>query len=261
MTDYYLDTNREQRFFGCSFKQFLPREKHCERTADYDVLLLMLRGTLRFTEDGVSVELHPGEYYVQRAFLCQNGDDESDLPYYFYVHFYGAYTEDKTGMPLRGVFSEELLKPDIGALEEAFESPFADYIDRSICFYRILSDLRLRCSRDGFGVARLAKNYIDTHFAGELSLTALEDQLNYSHDYIIREFRREFGTTPYRYLTWKRVEYAKRRLALTDAKVSQISRDLGYRDDSGFYRAFYSATGETPMRWKEDHAENNENAK
>ena len=49
-----------------AFRRFLPGERHITRVESGDVLLLMLEGTLRFTEDGVPVELTRGEYYVQQ---------------------------------------------------------------------------------------------------------------------------------------------------------------------------------------------------
>ena len=52
-----------------------------------DILLIMLDGVLRFTEDGVPVEPVGGEYYIQRKGLLQDGPEASDRPSYFYVHF------------------------------------------------------------------------------------------------------------------------------------------------------------------------------
>ena len=42
-------------------------------------------------EDGISVEVKAGEYYIQRAGLTQHARQPSDMPHYFYIHFSGAY--------------------------------------------------------------------------------------------------------------------------------------------------------------------------
>ena len=70
-----------------AFRKFLPGERHITRVESGDILLLMLDGVLRFTEDGVPVELTRGEYYIQERGLLQEGPEVSDSPYYFYLHF------------------------------------------------------------------------------------------------------------------------------------------------------------------------------
>ena len=52
-----------------AFRKFLPNERHITRVESSDILLLMLDGVLRFTEDGVPVELSRGEYYIQQRGL------------------------------------------------------------------------------------------------------------------------------------------------------------------------------------------------
>ena len=44
-----------------AFRRFLPQERHITRVDGCDILLVMLDGVLRFTEDGVPVELSRGE--------------------------------------------------------------------------------------------------------------------------------------------------------------------------------------------------------
>ena len=61
-----------------AFRRFLPNERHITRVESGDILLLMLDGVLRFTEDGVPVELSGGEYYIQQRGLFQDGPEVSD---------------------------------------------------------------------------------------------------------------------------------------------------------------------------------------
>ena len=43
-----------------AFRYFLPQERHITRVDCSDILLILLDGTLRFTEDGIPVELSRG---------------------------------------------------------------------------------------------------------------------------------------------------------------------------------------------------------
>ena len=85
-------------------RQFLPEERHIDRLCGEDVLLLVRKGVLRFHEDGVLVELHAGEYYIQRAGLYQQGLLPSDAPNYFFVHFHGVFKKAKTAPVCQGPF-------------------------------------------------------------------------------------------------------------------------------------------------------------
>ncbi len=50
------------RYLHASYRTFRAGEHHITRTAEYDVLLLVLGGTLRFCEDGVPFSLPAGDY-------------------------------------------------------------------------------------------------------------------------------------------------------------------------------------------------------
>lgn len=69
----YLFTTPLPRFHTCNKKVFRPNEYHVTRLARHSVLILMLDGVLRFSEDGNDLELCFGEYYIQREGLPLRG--------------------------------------------------------------------------------------------------------------------------------------------------------------------------------------------
>ena len=84
-------------------RQFEKNECHMERTYKLSVLLLVRRGVLRFSENGVPIEVSAGEYYIQCAGLHQQGPVPSDSPNYYFIHFKGDFC--KAGaLPIRGKF-------------------------------------------------------------------------------------------------------------------------------------------------------------
>ena len=74
----YLSSQTLPRFLFSHDRVFQPGEKHVTRICSEDVLLLMFSGVLRFVEDGVPVEVHGGEYYIQKRGLLQQGVVPSD---------------------------------------------------------------------------------------------------------------------------------------------------------------------------------------
>jgi hypothetical protein len=119
----FLDFYPSPNFCACSTKIFLPNEIHVTRNYKKSVLILMLDGMLKFMEDGKEITLTRGEYYIQRQGLLQEGVPLKNPPIYFYIEFYGNYSDEKNGLALRGSFSPEKLS----GITEALESLFKDH--------------------------------------------------------------------------------------------------------------------------------------
>jgi AraC-like DNA-binding protein len=64
-----------------------------------------------------------------------------------------------------------------------------------------------------------------------------------------RQFRIMFGTSPYRYLLMRRLEFARERI-LRERPLAAVACDAGFADQAHFTRAFKSAFGLTPARYR-----------
>lgn len=241
-------------FLACSFRQFDPGEYHITRRCADSVLLLMLSGVLRFSEDGQPVELRGGEWYIQRNGLFQDAPVASDSPYYFYVHFNGCYDTkpDAGGLPLTGTFSTDIL-PLFSRLERADALPVCGGLDRQIAFLEILRALAYAqrpVGRSADTALQMAA-YLSEHCSQAVSIEHLSQRFSYSGNQIIRLFRRYLGMTPHRYLTNCRLRRAEQLLLSTCRTMAQIAADCGYEDTSVFIRAFRALHGVPPIRWRE----------
>ena len=77
-TDYiFLNPTPMPYLTDCDYKKFEPNEYHISRIVDFFVLIFMLRSSLHFIEDGVSVRVQEGEWYIQRKNLLQGADRPS----------------------------------------------------------------------------------------------------------------------------------------------------------------------------------------
>ena len=123
-TDYiFLNPAPMPYLTDCDYKKFEPNEYHISRIVDFFVLIFMLRGSLHFIEDDVSVSVQEGEWYIQRKNLRQGADRPSPGAEYYYFHFNADYTLDllnRIKLPLRGTFSASLLLPSFKKLCSLF---------------------------------------------------------------------------------------------------------------------------------------------
>ncbi|NJM26341.1 MAG: helix-turn-helix transcriptional regulator [Bacteroidia bacterium] len=91
-----------------------------------------------------------------------------------------------------------------------------------------------------------AKIFIDDNYDRDLDLDKLCAEACFSKFHFIRLFKRSYCRTPYQYLTERRIEKAKERLALGNATVSEVCFDVGFESAPSFALKFKSITGETP---------------
>ena len=231
-----------------SFRFFNPGEKHVTRLSREDVLLLVFSGVLRFSENGNAVEVSEGEYYIQKADMYQEGVVPSDSPKYFYIHFNGQYS-DQNGLPLRGNFSYEAIKPLLFRLEK-LEMSQKPILEKTTLFYQILVNL-CGVTNNEISAVQEIEQYLSENYLKEITISGLAGRFNYSEDYIIRIFKKAYGVTPYQYMINLRMQLAKQLLLSTNRSIVQISEECGYQDFSAFYRAFSKMFGCSPAKWRQ----------
>jgi Response regulator containing CheY-like receiver domain and AraC-type DNA-binding domain len=175
------------------------------------------------------------------------------------------------------VFSNQVSVPSVEHKMLEAEKSLQKHVDPNLClgFGGIASDLRevsymyeqsLKAfSADSMDTAsedrtiefvnriiRLAMNRLETEYANEdFSLGALAESLAITPNYLSALFTSETGTTFTQHLTRIRMEHAKRLLKDTKFKIYQISKEVGYSDQSYFSRIFKSLEGMSPFDYRE----------
>jgi AraC-like DNA-binding protein len=96
--------------------------------------------------------------------------------------------------------------------------------------------------------AQRARDYLNANCMRVVALEELEaatgrDRWSLSHD-----FRAFYGTSPYRYLTMRRLD-AVRRMLLAGSSLASAAADAGFADQSHMTRHFVKTFGLTPGRW------------
>ena len=98
-----------------------------------------------------------------------------------------------------------------------------------------------------------AKDLVDARYREPLDVRALARAAKLSPAHFSREFRREFGEPPHRYLLNRRLERAAALLRMTDRSVADICFTVGLRSVGSFTTSFGRMFGMTPTQYRAAH--------
>ncbi len=135
--------------------------------------------------------------------------------------------------------------------DRLFTDSTIDELEQSV--YDYLMYVLDRIERTGLSIDDLilsVKNYIDQHYAEELSLEFLADQVHLSCSYLSKLFKKELGQNLSTYILNVRLDHAKALLRTTDRKTYEIAESVGISDPVYFSRLFKKATGCTPKDYR-----------
>ena len=184
------------------------------------------------------------------------------------------------GIRLQGLPAGQLLSPDdppvfsSGEYRVCFEELFERLIeetDKKSLFFKeiaenlltIIIHLLLRVCVQSADFEKIndvyyrVKNYLDTHYAEQLTLDGLCETFFVSKSYLSHIFKELNGTSPMRYLSDVRLRQAERLLTTTALPVREIAERAGYPDECYFCRVFKKRTSTTPAAFRRSRAEEN----
>ena len=95
-----------------------------------------------------------------------------------------------------------------------------------------------------------ARDLVDARYRDPLDVKALAHAAKLSPAHFSREFRREFGESPHRYLLQRRLERAATLLRTTDRSVADICFTVGLRSVGSFTTSFGREFGMTPTQYR-----------
>ena len=220
------------------------------RVCSQDVLVLVFDGVLRFSENGIPLEIGAGEYYIQRHGLRQEGIVESDTPSYYFIHLEGTFSDKGNILPIRGKVDFNEMFPLLKKLDELYLF-HAPVVEKAAVVYQVLTLLKNQSGT--MSRSPVVMKVISAVFADlqkPFSLQDIANQCGYNKNHIIRIFKKETGKTPYAYITDIKISKAKQLLLGSDASLSQISAECGFGDYINLYKSFVKAEGCPPLVWK-----------
>ena len=127
------------------------------------------------------------------------------------------------------------------------------------CYYRNPKNHRQPWNpADNAQLLRRCIAYIDTHYTEHLTPDLLAKQFGFSRSSLCSALQQRTGLPLHKYISMKRIQRAQM-LIRTDPELplSRIAGQVGYEDDSTFYRNFLKVAGISPSGFRDLCRENN----
>lgn len=99
---------------------------------------------------------------------------------------------------------------------------------------------------------RRARDYLQESPSGTVTSDELETVTGLDRYRLARQFRKFWGTSPYRFLTMRRLERASAAI-LRGQSLADTAADAGFADQSHMTRMFNATYGISPGRWRQLH--------
>ena len=242
-----INLNSPVTFLHASLRYFTEGEHHITRFCKDNVLVMVFDGVLRFTEDDICYEIHPGEYHIQKSNTLQKGEKASDSPRYLYVHFLAEWADDDAALPFEGTFRYSDAKFLMEELDNLSHTESL-LIQKTAKFFELL--LFLQKKKKTTSTADKIAEFIGKENLNEISLEKICKEFHFSKNHIINIFKKEFGITPIQYINDLKLKRAQYLLEATSDTLENISFQSGFNDYSQFYKLFYRKNGLSPLKWR-----------
>lgn len=100
----------------------------------------------------------------------------------------------------------------------------------------------------------IAKRYIDTNYAQDITLDSLADLTHINKFYLAHSFTECIGQSPISYLTERRLAACKELLSSSNLSVTQIATSAGFSSQSYFSQIFAKKVGMSPRQYRKLYA-------
>ncbi|PMZ87880.1 MULTISPECIES: AraC family transcriptional regulator [unclassified Pseudomonas] len=209
------------------------------------------RGGWRHSQPGATIVLHPDEAHDGEA------GTESGFQYRMMYIEPALIQQMLGGQPLpfikTGLSNDPRLFAATGALLRSLDCPLDPLEEQDALFdlAQALSTVSgVTAKRSGFDyvAAQRAREYIHSALDRTVTLDELAQHSGRDRWSLSRDFRLLFGTSPYRYLTMRRLDMVRTLLTQGQTLVS-AALIAGFTDQSHMTRQFSKTYGLPPARW------------
>jgi len=260
---------------------------HCDRTAEFDVMIYLLNGGMEIFEDGIRYELTPGTLF----FLKRGVHHWGVKPFligtsWYYAHFAGrepdeamyigreemdTYDSEPSAreMELKNGFltipkilrlpPENHIKESVEEMVRLFQSEVAgDGMRARMMLWEIflgctqMEQIEKRKSLDESRMDQITE-FLKKNCVRNFSPNELEEQLGLTYKYIGMLFKGKTGKTIKEYQRMIRLQRAVKLLCETEMTVAQVAAETGFYDAFYFSRIFKKEKGISPLKFRETY--------
>lgn len=268
--------------YGCCRKPIL----HVDRTANHDVLLLILSGCMPVVEDGKEYFLKAGDIFFLKKGIHHWGETPFDEnTSWLFIHFRHAEVPDdipELSSDFRHIKNVHCSEEDYrrvltlpkhlhNMLNTDIEDKFRKVVELfnsdnpylmayvNTCVHELLVDLYMiqhtNASPDSTASrTRRIYRFLSDNVEKPFSPTDLEKHMELSFKHIGKIFKEQTGMTLHECHTKFKIERATRMLCSTSLNISEISERLGFSDPLYFSNVFKKHTGLSPRTYRNKYS-------
>lgn len=226
---------------------------------DYCLIHIVLSGQGFFLRNKQRYSVKAGNAFLIRPYeITTYGAEENTSWEYCWIWFKGdnalklanfAFPDDNCITTI----DNETISVFFNQYERIFNGKFDQMMTKSM-LYRILSIARKNLVGEqtmNYSIADQCKNYIDTNYYNTITISDIAKHLHIARSYLTTAFTKQFGESPYAYLTNLRI---KKAIALFThnslLNVSEVARSVGFSSLERFSEMFKQQTGVSPRQYK-----------
>lgn len=106
-------------------------------------------------------------------------------------------------------------------------------------------------------LAHRVRKYLDEYYNEQITLHDVAEQLHISEYYLAHVFKKEFGSSPMKYVMKRRIGGAQEMLMNTDLPIAAIADRLGYCSVCHFNAVFKKQVGLAPGQFRQSFRKDN----
>jgi AraC-like DNA-binding protein len=225
-----------------------------------------LKGCGIFEADNEIYKVSPGQaFFVEipgnEKYYCQEGFNEEGWQI-LYIHFEGTAVKpyydkiiQKTGKLLNLSESSSVIQYLLSFHEELAKGrKVQPFIGSEVVFHFLtLLCTKVAYNEDNYSLkTRLAIEDMENNFAVIDGINAVADKLGISCSHFTREFTRETGINPIKYLTNIRIQNAMHLLQNTALSIKEIAVQCGFSCGNYFSKTFKKHTKLSPQEFRNE---------
>ncbi|TNJ63225.1 helix-turn-helix domain-containing protein [Paenibacillus hemerocallicola] len=244
---------------------------------DFHEIFLLLSGEVSYVVDDRKYKMYPGDMLLIHAGVTHYPIINDDRKVYNRMvlwikkDYLNSLCTEETD--LRSCFTADssirIITPDVttyGSIKAAFDYLYQhvhmDFYGKDIMLRSYLEQLLVLINGINrhfsvlFETDDIEKdllidsvlNYISRNFQNDLSLDQIAERFYLNKYHLNRRFRKFTGVTMYKFITEKRLEYAKV-LIVRGIPITEVYKHCGFGDYCNFYRLFKNKFGISPKRY------------
>ncbi len=253
---------------------------HCNRIADFHVLIYLKAGCMEVIEDGTVYKLLPNSSFFLKGGIHHVGVTPCDKgTAWDFAHFVcSEITSDMVEYDWQTVVKGRI-RLSQEDLNKYFSIPKITTLPQSSDIKRLLSDM-INAHNTGntlgannllwqvlFEISELPHrnktiskskvsdviSFIEKHYCDNFSSKDVEKYIGFSYKYISSIFKTETGMTIKEYQLMLRIRQAAKLLCSTDLDIAEISDKIGFYDPFYFSRIFKREKGFSPSKYRQNY--------